>query len=209
MPINKKSQTNTKPKKSASNTPRITPKQAGVAEKKLIDLHKRIEQNKALASALKDDATREDLLDYARDNMFNARGGSFHVDLPDGKSLLVKPSSRVYPINEVQQDAIDKILTDEGEDINDYYHETQSITLDADRIYDRLDEDDYSQFQADLAEFMSDRKLGDCWSMSTSVSPKSDWPTKRLSLPPSVNLEIEKIKPTVISLEAKRTLKEE
>lgn len=209
MPINKKSKTNTKPKKSASTTPHISPKESGVSEAKLSGLHKRIEQVKALTSSLKDDAIKEKVLDYARLNLFGNRGGSFHIDLSDGKTLLVKPSTRVYPVNDVQVEAIDAILDAAGEDINDYYHESQKINLDADRIYGRLGEDDYSQFQADLAEFMSDRKLGDCWDMSTSIAPKPDFPTKRMSLPTEVNLEIEKVKATTIALEAKRTLKEE
>jgi hypothetical protein len=48
--------------------------------------------------------------------------------------------------------------------------------------------------------------LGDCWEMKESIMPKNDFFTSRHTLPVKVNMDIEEVKPSTISVEAKRSL---
>ena len=206
MPIAKKSSTAPKgATKSKSNTPHLGLKDVGITAPKAKALHSLIEQVKQVASDLKEDPTKMEILDVARRKIFEERAGSFYVDIAKGLSLLIKPSSRRYPLSDEAAERIEEIVENAGYDAGDFYHESHEIKMDADSIYERLGGDDeYEQFQADLAEFMHDRKLGDCWEMKSSIIQKPD--ANRHGLPVEVNMEIEKVKPMTIAVEAKRTI---
>jgi len=209
MPIAKKSKTKSKTTKSRSNTLHITPAEIGISEESLNKLHSVIEEKKKINSLWDSCPIKAEVLDATRKRMFGSRGGSFYIDLPhrDGmKQILVKPSSFRGSLSDAQAENIEEIIEGAGYDAGDYYHESQSITMDADTIYDRLGEDEYGTFQSDLAEFMSKRGLGDCWEMKCSIKPKPDWNESRHGLPNEVNLEIETIAPTIISIQAKRSI---
>ena len=113
MPIKKK--TTTAPKsvsKSKSNTPHIQPSMVGIKAKSLVGLHDNIEKLKKAKSAMEDDPTRGELLSKARELAIKERMGSFYVDLPDNKSLLVKPSTRRYPLSDVAAERVEEIIDD-------------------------------------------------------------------------------------------------
>ena len=207
MPIKKK--TTTAPKsasKSKSNTPHIQPSVVGIKAKSLVGLHDNIEKLKKAKSAMEDDPTRGELLSKARELAIKERMGSFYVDLPDNKSLLVKPSTRRYPLSDVAAERVEEIIDDAGYESSDYYQESQEIKMDANAIYDRLGDDDWGTFQGDLAEFMSERGLGDCWEIVSKITAKPDFYDSRHGLPNEVNLEIEKVAPTSVSITAKRSI---
>jgi hypothetical protein len=207
MPIAKKKTTKNATKaKSRSNTPRLTPKDVGVPKKRLADLHDLIERKKEVVDDLESNETKAVVQDAVRRKMFEERGGSFYIDIEGGKSLLLKPVKRSYPLSEVVAEKIEETIEDAGFDAGDYYHESQGIKMDADSIYDRMGEKDYGKFQADLAAFMAKRGLGDCWEMTCSIIAKPDFFTSRFGLPTEVNLAIEEIKPMSVSVEAKRSI---
>jgi hypothetical protein len=187
-------------------TPHLSCKAVGINKGKLEALHRLIEERKVIEDGFKSDPTKKALLEQARDAIFSNRSGSFYVDLNDGKSLLVKPNSRRYALTEDHAEKIEDIIETAGYDAGDYYHESQAITMDADSIYGRVSEEGYGKFQSDLAEFMADRGLGDCWEMTSSIIAKPDFPVARHGLPVDVNMAIEKVKPMPIGVEAKRSI---
>jgi hypothetical protein len=191
---------------SKATTPHLKPGAVGISKGKLEALHRLIEERKVIEDGFKSDPTKKELLEEARDAIFSNRAGSFYVDLDDGKSLLVKPNSRRYALTEAHTEKIESIIESAGYDAGDYYHESQSITMDADSIYGRMSEKGYGKFQSDLAEFMADRGLGDCWEMVSSVIAKPDFAVARHGLPVDVNMAIEKVKPMPIGVEAKRSI---
>lgn len=218
MPIKRK--TNNAPtsaKKSKSKTPHYSAKVLGLDAKKLTKLHKNIGELKEATDAMKDHPTKGDVLGKARELVLSRQANSFYIDLDDGKSLLIKPNTRRYALNDTAAEAIERAIEfkkDEDEeevptgyDVSDYYQESQEIKLDADSIHDRLGEDEYATFQADLAEFMATRKLGDCWEMSSTLTAKPDfYQTARFGLPLEINQKIEEIQPQVISITAKQEI---
>jgi len=214
MPIKRK--TNNAPtsaKKSKSTTPHYAAKDLGLDAKKLTKLHKSIGELKAATDAMKDHPIKGEVISKARELVLSRQATSFYIDLSDGKSLLMKPNTRRYPLNDTAAEAIERVIEFDdkekptGYDISDYYQESQQIKLDADSIHDRLGEDEYATFQADLAEFLAKRKLGDCWEMSSTLTAKPDfYQTSRFGLPLEINQKIEEIQPQVISITAKQEI---
>ena len=120
----------------------------------------------------------------------------------DGRRLLLAQArERIF-----KQELIEDIIERSGNGAGDYYHESHEIKVDADTLFERLGEDRYMEYQSDLAELMAKYEAGDCWSMTEVVIAKPDFHESRYNLPPSVNLEIEEVKPTTIAIEAKREI---
>lgn len=217
MPYKRK--TNNAPasaKKSKSTTPHYSATDLGLDAKKLTKLHESIGELKAATDAMKDHPIKGVVLSKARELILSRQANSFYIDLEDGKSLLMKPNTRRYALNDTAAEAIERVIefkeeddkeVPTGYDVSDYYQESQQIKLDADSIHDRLGEDEYATFQADLAEFMATRKLGDCWEMSSTLTAKPDfYQTSRFGLPLEINQKIEEIQPQVISVTAKKEI---
>ena len=197
-----------KPKaKSKSNTPTLTVAELmPERETEMVKLHSVIRQAKSAADALKASQAKVDLIQAAKQKMFTSGLGSFYLDLGDGMKLLLKPSTRRYPLTDAVATQVEKVMEDAGYDAGDYYHESHQIKIDADKINTRLSEDNYMEFQADMAELMAKYKLGDCWAMETQIMPNSDFFEARNALPLEVNEGLEKCKPSTISVEAKQEL---
>jgi hypothetical protein len=211
MPIAKKTKTKESKPKTKSTTPHFSHADLGLELASLERLHGLIEARKKINSDWDDSVDKNSLLDLARERMFTERGGSFYVDLPfvkgkGRKQILVKPSSARRALSDIQAEKIENIIEDAGYDAGEYFHESQSISLDADSIFDRLGEDDYSVFQADLAEFMAERNLGDCWEMKCSIKAKNNFADARHGLPNAVNMQLEEVSPSTISIQAKRSI---
>ena len=192
--------------KSASTTPHITPKEVGITKKALTALHDDVEGAKFATDALKGNDTKEQLLTAARKRQFTNEVGAFYVDLDEGRSILVKPSTRRYPLTDAQAEKVEEIIDGAGYDAGDFYIQSHSISIDADNVHDRLGEKKYADFQAAVAALMSKFKCGDCWEMKEKVIAKSDFFDSRTSLPVDVNMDIEEVKPSTISIEAKRSI---
>lgn len=208
MPITSKKSLTAKKKttKSRSKTPRIKAKELDIDIDDLIALHEKIEEAKVVGDELKCSDGRRLLLAQARERIFKQERGSFVVELENDRVLMVKPSTRRYPLDARQQELIEDIIERSGNDAGDYYHESHEIKVDADTLFERLGEDRYMEYQSDLAELMAKYEAGDCWSMTEVVIAKPDFHESRYNLPPSVNLEIEEVKPTTIAIEAKREI---
>ena len=208
MPITKK-HASVKTKKtstSKSTTPHLAAHELSISEQDLVGLHTAIENAKIATEALACNEPKKALLTEARERIFNERMGAFYVDLDDGRQLLLKPNTRRWPLNTAQATKIEEIIEDAGHDAGDYYMESHEIKIDADTAHDRLGEDEYMKFQSELGEFMSKRGLGDCWEMKESILPRTDFFESRHTLPVNINLDIEEVKPSTISVEAKRTI---
>lgn len=200
---------------SKSSTPRVNPDDIGLDPDELNHLHSTLECAKIASDAAKTIEAKRDLQDAARKRIFgNGQRGAFRVQLEDGKTLLVKPSSRRYALDEQQAEAIEEVIEKAGFDAGEYYHESHEISIDANIIFERLGEDEYMRFQAQLGSFLSSyvkndgkiEPLGDCWGMKETIIAREDFDTKRHALGKKVNLKIEEIKPMTISIEAKREL---
>jgi len=193
-------------KKSKNETPTLSVNEIIPEQREnLIQLHSNIRRKKALEDSVKSDPAKAELIDIAKERMFkDGDNKSFYVDLhDDGKQLLVKPNTRRWPVTEDQIGKIEKVIEDAGYDAGDYYHESHQIKINADKIHDRLGEENYYTFQAELAAFMAEHKVSDCFSQLVEFMPKTDFHTSRLALPCEVNMGIEKIKPTTVSIETK------
>jgi hypothetical protein len=207
MPIGKKkSKVATTKKTSKSNTPRFTPKELGITKRELLAAHEAITEAKVATSAVKQSEGKLLLQERSREKQFDDRVTAFYADLGDGKLLLVKPSTRRYPLTANQAEEIEEIIEGAGYDAGDYYHESHKIELDADAIYDRLGERAYGKLQAEVAALMSKFGCGDCWEIKEEIIARPEMPEKRLALPKDVNLAIEAVKPMTISVEAKEEL---
>ena len=192
--------------KGKSTTPRINPADINMEGKELIALFGLIERAKTAGAAAGSCATKASLLDNARSRIFEQSKGAFIVELGDGKTIMVKPSTRRYALTALQAESIEELIDQAGYDAGDYYHESHKISIDADTAHARLGEDKYMDFQADLGDLMAKYKLGDSWNMTEEIIAKEDFHESRHKLPPELNMDIEKIKPSTISIEAKREL---
>jgi hypothetical protein len=216
MPIAKKKTAIKASKVSSSKakTPRITPAELGIDEDKLEFLHEAIERAKLASDTASGCEVKRDLQDAARKRIFGGDKGAFRVELRDGKTLLLKPSTRQYPLTDEQAARIEEIIESAGFDAGDYYHESHAIEIDANTIYGRLGDDEYMRFQAALGRFLSTytkedgkmESLGDCWSMKETIIARPNFHESRFELGKRVNLKIEDVKPMTISVEAKREI---
>ena len=211
MPITtkKKAIRTTKTSGSKSKTPRIVPSDIGMTDDELLELHESIEAAKIAKGEVDGSEIKQQLLENARKRIFGGLPGAFNVELPDGCILQVKPSTRAYALNEAQIVEIENIFDGTGHDSGDYYHESHGIELKADIIHERLEaekEDKYFEFQAALGDFMNKWGVSDCWEMKETIIARDDFAEKRMNLGKSINLKLEKVKPSTIAIGAQREI---
>jgi hypothetical protein len=195
----------------AGEVPTYTADQLSLREDQLLDLHDIKIKAKHHASRAKaqtsEGGTGKRLLDTVRSMMFEGGAKSAYVNLPGGKQLLVKTNTRLFPITEMQAGLITEIIEAGGtHDAGDYYYEHEDLGVNADSAFDRLGGDKYDEFVKAFKVLLARFEIGDLVDSKTQIMPRSDFMEKRMALPPHVNMAIEGVKPTSMSIEARQTL---
>jgi hypothetical protein len=207
----------------AGEVPIYTADQLGLREDELLVLHDQKLRAKAATSRVKAQTgaggTGKKLLDAVRSMMFEGGAKSAYVNLPDGKQLLVKTNTRLFPLDEMQAGLITEIIEGSGRNVHsehvtpdhdrdagDYYYEHEDLGINADAAFERLGEEKYERFVKEFKVLLARFEIGDLVLSDTVIMPRSDFMDKRMSLPPHVNMAIEGVKPTSMSIEARQTL---
>lgn len=197
--------------KASSDVPTYTCEELGLNPSDVEEVHELTLNAKTAKSKLDAEngqgGKKKEIFDAIRKKMFEGGGKSAYIDVTETKQVLVKTNTRLFALDEQQVDLITEVIEAGGHhDAGDYYHESQSVGYDADLVYERLGEKGNDKFVDDFRKLLAKHGVGDLVKFASVVMPREGFHDIRMALPPKVNMAIEGIKPTSLSLQAKTVL---